>query len=36
MTDDPDRHAMKMAKKKAARDKIMATKAKMVKGAPAR
>ncbi|MEQ8920991.1 MAG: cob(I)yrinic acid a,c-diamide adenosyltransferase [Roseovarius sp.] len=26
MTDDPDRHAMKMAKKKAARDKIMATK----------
>ena len=26
MTDDADRHAMKMAKKKAARDKIMATK----------
>lgn len=26
MTDDTDRHAMKMAKKKAARDKIMATK----------
>ena len=26
MTEDPDRHAMKMAKKKAARDKIMATK----------
>ncbi|OIP83112.1 MAG: cob(I)yrinic acid a,c-diamide adenosyltransferase [Rhodobacterales bacterium CG2_30_65_12] len=26
MTDDPDRHAQKMAKKKAARDKIMATK----------
>ncbi|MGR3344927.1 MAG: cob(I)yrinic acid a,c-diamide adenosyltransferase [Paracoccaceae bacterium] len=26
MTHDPDRHAMKMAKKKAARDKIMATK----------
>ena len=26
MTDDPDRHALKMAKKKAARDKIMATK----------
>lgn len=26
MTDDPDRHAAKMAKKKAARDKIMATK----------
>ncbi len=26
MSDDPDRHAMKMAKKKAARDKIMATK----------
>ena len=26
MTDDPDRHATKMAKKKAARDKIMATK----------
>ncbi|EAQ04535.1 cob(I)yrinic acid a,c-diamide adenosyltransferase [Pseudooceanicola batsensis HTCC2597] len=26
MTDDPDRHARKMAKKKAARDKIMATK----------
>ncbi len=26
MTDKPDRHAMKMAKKKAARDKIMATK----------
>ena len=26
MTDDPDRHAMKMAKKKAARDKIMAKK----------
>ncbi len=26
MTEDPDRHAAKMAKKKAARDKIMATK----------
>jgi cob(I)alamin adenosyltransferase len=26
MTDDPDRHATKMAKKKVARDKIMATK----------
>ena len=26
MTEDTDRHAMKMAKKKAARDKIMATK----------
>ena len=26
MTDDAARHAMKMAKKKAARDKIMATK----------
>tara|TARA_R110002124_G_scaffold233235_5_gene398314 strand:- start:2959 stop:3567 length:609 start_codon:yes stop_codon:yes gene_type:complete len=26
MTNDPDRHAQKMAKKKAARDKIMATK----------
>ena len=26
MTDDPNRHAQKMAKKKAARDKIMATK----------
>ncbi|SHJ15145.1 cob(I)alamin adenosyltransferase [Palleronia salina] len=26
MSDDPDRHAQKMAKKKAARDKIMATK----------
>ena len=26
MTEDPDRHAQKMAKKKAARDKIMATK----------
>ena len=26
MTDDAERHAMKMAKKKAARDKIMATK----------
>jgi len=26
MSDDTDRHAMKMAKKKAARDKIMATK----------
>ncbi len=26
MTDDPERHAQKMAKKKAARDKIMATK----------
>jgi cob(I)alamin adenosyltransferase len=26
MTDDPERHAAKMAKKKAARDKIMATK----------
>ena len=26
MTNDTDRHAMKMAKKKAARDKIMATK----------
>ena len=25
MTEDTDRHAMKMAKKKAARDKIMAT-----------
>ena len=26
MSEDVDRHAMKMAKKKAARDKIMATK----------
>ena len=26
MTDDAERHTMKMAKKKAARDKIMATK----------
>ncbi|QDL91155.1 cob(I)yrinic acid a,c-diamide adenosyltransferase [Paroceanicella profunda] len=26
MTDDPERHAMKMARKKASRDKIMATK----------
>ncbi|NQW14392.1 MAG: cob(I)yrinic acid a,c-diamide adenosyltransferase, partial [Rhodobacter sp.] len=26
MTEDTERHAMKMAKKKAARDKIMATK----------